>query len=180
MDTFWSTAIWRQFGGAIDMLENAIKTCPDPLWNARLWKSPALHPEFSEFWYIIFHTLFFLDLYLSGTVEGFVPPAPFTMDELDPAGILPDWVYSKEELQAYLDHGRSKCRSPLVGLTDEKARQICRFPAWKEERCFGELLLGNMRHVQEHTAQLNLFLGQEAGLEAARVGRTKNGLPFPA
>jgi len=42
-----------------------------------------------EVWYLAFHTLFWLDLYLSGPAEGFAPPAPFTRVELDPAGILP-------------------------------------------------------------------------------------------
>jgi hypothetical protein len=28
---------------------------------------------------------------------------------------------------------------------------------------FGELLLYNLRHVQEHAAQLHMFLGQQAG-----------------
>jgi hypothetical protein len=37
---------------------------------------------------------------------------------------------------------------------------MCRF-SWGELP-FGELLLYTMRHVQEHAAQLHLFLGQEA------------------
>jgi len=38
---------------------------------------------------------------------------------------------------------------------------------------FAELLLYNMRHVQEHAAQLNLFLGQERGSAARWVARAK-------
>jgi hypothetical protein len=38
---------------------------------------------------------------------------------------------------------------------------MCRF-AWGE-LTFGELQLYNLRHVQEHAAQLSLFLGQQAG-----------------
>jgi len=132
------------------MLENALRACPDELWSDR---SQRL-----EFWYVVYHTLFWLDLYLSGSVEGFAPPAPFTLEELDPAGLLPERPYVKDELQAYLEHGRQKCRATIEALTDETARQRCGF-SWGEVS-FAELLLYNMRHVQEHAAQLSLILGQ--------------------
>jgi len=86
MDVMWRAIIWRQFGAAIDMLENALRACPDELWSARLWGEHSERPELGEFWYVVYHTLFWLDLYLSGSVEGFAPPPPFTLDELDQPG----------------------------------------------------------------------------------------------
>lgn len=157
MDAYLKSAISQQFGATIDMLENVLHACPDHLWRVRLWDDPQL-PESSEFWYIIYHTLFWLDLYLSGSIEGFVPPTPFTLDELDPAGLLPERPYTKAELQTYLEHTRMKCRSTVEVLTDERARQVCKF-SWGKVT-FAGLLLDNMRHVQEHTAQLNMILGQ--------------------
>jgi hypothetical protein len=173
MDTTWRTIIWPQFGAAIDMLDNALRACPDQLWRDRLWNNQSERPEYSQFWYIAYHALFWLDFYLSGSVEGFVPPAPFTLDELDPAGLLPERPYSKDELQIYLEHGRKKCRATIEALTDEKARQRCRF-AWGEVS-FAELLLYNMRHVQEHAAQLNLMLGQKIGSAPGWVTKAKSG-----
>jgi hypothetical protein len=120
--------------------------------------------DFARFWYIAFHSLFYLDLYLSGSLEGFVPPSPFTLDELDPAGVLPERSYRKEELLAYLDHCRAKCRGIFTGMTLPLARKKCKFP-WLEMN-YAELLLDNLRHVQEHTAQLNMFLGQQAGIRS--------------
>jgi len=160
MDSAMKAAIAQQFGASIDMLENALIACPDELWQVRLWDEPRL-PRASEFWYLLFHTLFWLDLYLSGTQKGFSPPEPFTLDELDPAGVLPARAYSKDELEAYLEHTRVKCRSTIEALTDEKALQRCTFP-WGEVT-FAALLLDNMRHVQEHAAQLNMILGQKKG-----------------
>ena len=160
MDNSWQTAVAQQFGAAIDMLEKVLVACPDELWRVRLWDDPQL-PRSAEFWYVVYHTLFWLDLYLSGSVEGFMPPAPFTLDELDPAGIIPERAFSRDELQTYLAHGREKCRSTLSGLTDERAQQRCAFP-WGE-LTFAALLLDNMRHVQEHVAQLNMILGQKIG-----------------
>ena len=164
MDTTWKTIVWRQFGAAIDMLENAVLACPDNLWGDR-----SRRPEY---WYTVYHTLFWLDLYLSGSVEGFAPPVPFTLDELDPAGLLPERPYTKDELQIYLDHGRHKCQATIHALTDEKARQHCAF-GWGEVS-FLELLLYNMRHVQEHASQLSLILGQKTDSAPGWVARAKS------
>ena len=158
MDNTLKSAISQQFGASIDMLGNVLHACPDELWQVRLWDDPRL-PSSSEFWYILYHTLFWLDLYLSGSVEGFLPPAPFTLDELDPAGLLPEKPYTKDELETYLEHTRIKCRSTIEALTDAKARKHFIFP-WGEIT-FAGLLLDNMRHVQEHAAQLNMVLGQK-------------------
>ena len=182
METSWRTALWRQFGAAIDMLENALVACPTTLWTQRLWRDPADHPlpsgfppEFAEFWYIAYHTLFWLDLYLSGSrEEEFAPPAPFIWTELDPA-VSPERPYTKEELHAYLAATRRKCQAQLFALTDERARQAVEYP-WAEGQAvsFLELQLYTMRHVQEHAAQLNLFLGQN-GISGASdwVSRAK-------
>jgi hypothetical protein len=165
MDLSWRTVIGPQFEAAMDMLENALLACPD-----ELWLDPAQEPG-QSFWYITYHALFWLDLYLSGAVEGFTPPAPFTLDELDPAGLLPERPYTKDELHSYLDHGRRKCRMALESLTDERAGQRCRFP-WGEVS-FVELLLYNMRHVQEHASQLSLMLGQKVGSAPGWVSGVK-------
>jgi hypothetical protein len=159
MDAALKTIIWQQFGAAIDMLKNAMHACPDPFWHVCLWDDPSDRPEYSQFWYLAYHTLFWLDFYLFGSREGFTPPAPFTLDELDPAGLLPDRPYSRDELQAYLNYGRCKCQATIDALTDDSAYRRCSFP-WGE-LSFLELQLYNMRHVQEHAAQLNLFLGQK-------------------
>jgi len=151
MDRELRSILWSQFGAAIDMLENAMLACPDELCSDRS-KKP-------EFWYLVYHTLFWLDLYLSADPDEFTPPAPFTLDELDPAGVLPEWPFTKEELLTYLDHGREKCRAAIAALTDETVHQRRRFP-WGEVG-FLELLLYNLRHVQHHAAQLNMILRRE-------------------
>jgi len=171
MESSLKTNIWQQFGAAIDTLDNALGACPDPLWHAGLWDTGSERPEWAQFWYIAYHTLFWLDFYLSGSPEGFAPPAPFTLDELDPAGLLPERPYTKDELRAYLEHGRKKCQATIEALTDEKAHQRCKFP-WGEIE-FVELLHYYMRHVQEHTAQLNLYLGQKVGSAPGWVTKAK-------
>ncbi len=62
---------------------------------------------------------FFLDYYLSESEEGFAPPAPFTLSESDPSGVMPERTYDKDELRTYLEHGRKKCRARIESLTDD-------------------------------------------------------------
>jgi hypothetical protein len=171
-DTDWKEIVGRQFLAAIAMLENALRACPQEIWSASLWHDPAEPPQAAQFWYLIYHTLFWVDLYLSGAVEGFTPPAPFTLAELDPAGVYPERPYTRDELQGYLEHGREKCRTVIETLTDEQARRPCTF-TWGQVT-FAELLLDNMRHVQEHTAQLNLFLGQQIRWAPRWVAKTQD------
>jgi hypothetical protein len=167
METTLRTALWLQFGAAIDMLENALLACPASLWKERLWRTPPppeFLPPFAEFWYVTFHALVWLDLYLSGVPEAeFAPPAPFAQGVLDSVEALPERPYTKEELRAYLVSTRQKCHTTLVQLSDEQARRPVEYP-WSKEQPIGflELQLYNLRHVQEHAAQLSLFLGQRA------------------
>ena len=161
---YFREILWYQFGAAIDMLENAMKECPDKLWGDRS-KKP-------EFWYVAFHTLWWLDLYLSEGVRGFTPPAPYTLDEFDPAGLLPERVYTKDEIQSYLEHCRKKCKETIQSLTDEKASQRGGF-RWIEGSVT-ELHLYNLRHVQHHAAQLNLILRQTIDSAPRWVKKTTN------
>jgi hypothetical protein len=101
MDEFCKEAIWNQFKATLDMFGNALQACPDELWTAHLWNVQGGPAGFAGFWYIAYHTLFWLDLYLYGGVEGFIPPEPYTLGELDPRGVLPERVYSRGELLAY-------------------------------------------------------------------------------
>jgi hypothetical protein len=166
METLWNTALWLQFGATIDMLENALLACPSTLWNTHLWSDhsdPPQPSEFATFWSLTHHALFWLDLYLTGSLEGFAPPTPFTQDEFGPARVLPEQPYTKEELHAYLVQLRQKCQTTLLSLSDEQARRQVAFPwRWWKPMSFFELQLYTLRHVQEHAAQLSLFLGQHA------------------
>ena len=158
MEAVWTNIIWLQYGAAIDMLENAIRACPDELWSDPS-KPPAwISKSVPGFWYGAYHTLFFLDYDLCESEKEFAPPAPFTLDELDPAGLLPERPFTKEELLAYLAYGREKCRRAIEALTDDSARERCAFE--RRNMSVAELLLYNMRHVQHHVGQLNLMLRQ--------------------
>jgi len=155
-----NTLVWQQFGAAIDMLENAITACPDGLW--------AEEPAFCR---LAHHTLFFLVYYLSDDQPGateYTPPPPFTKSEFE--DVPPVVTYRKDELLVYAGHGREKLRRQLTGNTAEELFEK-RFVSEYRDLCLFELLLYNMRHVQHHTAQLNLLLRQHGVVPPDWVGK---------
>lgn len=136
--------LWKQFGAALDMLENALKKCPDSLWD-----------NDNKFWYNAYHCLFFTDYDLTTDPENFHPPEPYTMSEMDPSGIMPDRTYTKEELIAYIGHSREKARKLIMqDIAD------MRWNNGRRNYSMIEHLLHSMRHVQHHTGQLNMLLGK--------------------
>ena len=165
MDAMVKRSVWQQFGAAIDMLDDAIRACPDHLWTAALWDDQE-NPRYGQFWSLAFHTLFWVDLYLTGTDKDFAPPPPFVDDE------PPDQPYTKAAVRGYLIQCRQKCQSVIEGLTDEQANKVCPFP-WMEPT-FLELQLYSMRHVQEHAAQLNMLLGQQGVTGADWVAKARD------
>lgn len=165
MDTTLKNLVWQQYGAAIDMLDDAISACPDRLWTAVVYDDPD-DSQYGQFWFVAYHTLFWLDLFLTGSREGFEPPAPFI------PGRLPEKPYSKEEVGSYLKQCRQKSHEVLTTLTDEKAYQICIFD-WMQPS-FLELQLYCMRHIQEHGAQLNLLLGQNDVVGPDWVAQARN------
>lgn len=154
--------LWRQFSKAIDMLEVALRTCPDELWETQLWADEPdqwVAAGFSQFWYLGYHTLFWLDLYLTGAEEGFMPPAPFDLVEMAANEVLPR-TYGRAELLDYLESCRQRCQTTVMAMSTAQANHVCHFP-WGEVT-FAELQLYNLRHVQEHAAHLSMFLGQQS------------------
>ena len=157
MSSYAIEAVAAQAGAALESLERAIRACPDDVWGER----PGQH----VFGYMAFHTLFWHDFYLSPPQAEFVPPPPYGFEEMDPAGVLPPRLYTKDEMLAYLEHGRAKLRAPFAALTDKRAALPCGFPG--KELSVLELQIYNLRHLQHHTAQLHLLMRQ-AGHEPPR------------
>ena len=166
MESVWKEAVEKQFGAAIDTLEAAIVACPDDLWGDGTKEPP--------FWYLVSHTLFWLDYYLSESREGFAPPAPFGLEEFDPAGVMPPRVYTKAELLEYLEYDRRKFNELAAGLNEETERR--RFKSYWMDFTRAEILLYNLRHVQHGGAQLNLILRQQTN-SAPRWVRWVNDKP---
>lgn len=156
--------LWNQLGASIDMLENAISRSPEVLYESG-----------NKFFYLVYHSLVFLDYYLTIPPKDFSAPLPFTLkapgeipeEAID--DVIPDQIYTKAELLNYLKRSREKCHQLIMSLTAEKLSQ-----RFVEEQDTGamdysiiEILLYNLRHVQHHVGQLNMLLRQ-MGKEAPR------------
>ena len=153
-------SIWNQFGASLDMLENAIVMCPDEHWDTQI-----------KFWYTCYHCIFWTDYYLTTDPNKFAPPLPFTFSEFDPTGKMPDRTYSKTELLTYLGHCRQKASQLIAGLTIDKLND--RWINDYKNYSLLEILFYNIRHIQHHSAQLNLLLRQTINNAPTWVSQAK-------
>ena len=151
MENRWLVALWPQVGAALDMLDNALIACPPERWEDMLWSEPDGYPSF---WRLTFHTLKSLEINLAGSAEGYAPPPPLSVHPTRP--------YTKDELRTYLAFARNKCQTTYAHLSDEAAVRVINIPWLGMSLSYLELQLLNLRHLQEHVAQLSLFLGQHA------------------
>jgi hypothetical protein len=152
-------SLWRQFGASIDMLINVISNCPDNYFTTN-----------KRFYYLAYHSVVFLDYYLSIPPKDFSPILTFTMKDKDqrpPESIgdmIPDKIYSRQELIDYLKHSRMKYKKLIGSLTNEEKLNI-RFTEGNQEGDMDypilEILLYNLRHTQHHIGQLYLIMRQD-------------------
>jgi hypothetical protein len=162
----WREIVWRQVGAVLDMLEFAIRVCPDELWSR-----PAAQ---MGFWYLAYHTLFYIDYDLSPSAERF-HSASFDIHEYEIRELPPPYEhpYSRADVEAYLRLCRAKCKRALAAL-DAEDRTL---RGSRRKNCgFLEIVLYSLRHVQHHAAQLNLLLRQEIDSAPLWVSKAKEPL----
>lgn len=164
MTADWVEWVNLELGAAIEMLSNAMKNANDDVWD---------HPsDERRFWNIAYHTIYFLDVYLS----DFDPDIANVEEQYRVPGYLKDWeesfdfdeihepAISKEVLQRFLEETRSKVRSRFVeGIVEDQVEE--KATSWLE-MSKGIVLLYNMRHIMQHVGHLNDIL-REHGLPAS-------------
>jgi hypothetical protein len=154
-------SLLSQFGAAIDMLEESIQTCPRGVWEQK-----------GVFSFQTYHTLFFLDYYLSTDPVGFTQPTNFSYSEFDDA---PDVViYSQEDLLDYLSACRQKAQTLILGLGESLSAQRWVNESKTMDYSLFEILLYNLRHVQHHVGQLNLLLRQHIDAAPEWIEKSRN------
>jgi len=156
--------LWINFAAAIDMLRNAVTLCPDELWQKE-----------KKFFYLTYHTVIFLDYYLSKPVKDFTPILPYTITDSNnlPSeavdDVIPNKFYTRQEILDYLNLIREKCRKSITHSTDQLMERwidpaeinlhgLC--PSLVTNYSVLDMLFYNFRHVQHHVGQLNLLLRQ--------------------
>lgn len=166
-------SLWRQSGAAIDMLVNVISACPDDYFTTH-----------KRFYYVAYHTAVLLDYYLTIPPKDFSPLLPFTVKEASerPAesvgDMIPDRIYSRQELVDYIKASRLKCKQLIESLTDAtwlNTRFTEEYEADNMDYSIPEILLYNLRHTQHHTGQLNLMMRQDMDKHMDWIFRAEDG-----
>ena len=174
-------SLWKHFGASIDMLANAILLWPEEYWDTN-----------KKFFYNAYHCLVFLDYYLTIPPKDYSSQLPFTLtepgeipkDAID--DVVPDRIYSKKELLDYLQSSRENCKKVIAGLTEEKLNErwingagnmyLALSASGALDYSVLDILLYNMKHVQHHAAQLNLFLRQAINNAPEYISKAKDDL----
>jgi len=136
-----------QFEAALAMLNQCIESCPLDHWEDKIAQG--------TFRWVAYHTLFFVDLYLSRDEESFVE-RELNLLGGDERGSVVCVGLSKADTLTYLGICRQKMLETIPAVTEDSLRAPSGFEWYKITR--GELHLVNIRHVQHHAGQLSAFL----------------------
>lgn len=158
MDHSIKEILWNQLGASIDMLLNVISSCPDDYFLTN-----------KRFYFIAFHSTIFLDYYSTISPQDFSPLLSFTQKEPSErpkeaiGDLIPDKIYSKDEILKYLKQIREKCKRIIFSLTADELNKRFKEGDQPDDMDYPilEILLYNMRHTQHHAAQLNMLLRQD-------------------
>jgi hypothetical protein len=105
---------------------------------------------------VAYHTLFFVDYYLSPTEETFVLRELHDLGGDERIDGPPSAGLPKDETLAYL----ALCRTKAIETLASETAETFAGPSGFSRRTFsrGELHIYNLRHIQHHTGQLSAYL----------------------
>jgi hypothetical protein len=155
------TALAAQLGAALDTLAYCVEQCPEDQWQ----ESHGDYP-FSQ---VVFHTLFFCDFYLSGSMGEFRSQAyhtarpGFFKDYEEFENRKPVNLYERQAIMEYLGFCKAKAYSFLEASTDGQLYAVAHHKKGTMSEL--ELVVYLTRHIQHHTAQLGLRLQLMTGKE---------------
>lgn len=156
--------IRSQYLAALEMLDQAIRQCPQDLW---------VNTEYqNQFWQVAYHVLFYTHLYLQPSEEDFVPWPEHkenyhSFEAL--ASESPDRgevvAYTEQEVLEYLDFCRQEVKRQVDAINLEAESGFYWLPFNKLE-----LQFYNIRHLQHHTGELCERLGTTTDIDVKWVG----------
>jgi hypothetical protein len=144
---FVKQVLTAQFEAALAMLKQCVEACPPDRWEGKIAND--------TFRQVAYHTLFFVDLYLTPNEDAFVLRNLHRRggDEREPT---PTVGLSKEETLEYAIICRQKMIDALAVETEASLQGPSGFSYRRFSRC--ELHVYNIRHVQHHAGQLSACL----------------------
>ncbi|HEV2438920.1 MAG TPA: DinB family protein [bacterium] len=148
MIAYVRTILAGQFEASLAMLDVCIRGCPERHWDGRIARYP--------FWQIAYHTLCFVDLYLSPGESAFQPRDIHPGALRDTFEEPPGRRFDQRELTAYAGICRQQALDVLAAETFESLQRSSGFSWLPMSR--GELHIYNIRHIQHHAGQLSAYL----------------------
>lgn len=161
-------ALTSQYRAALKVLRDVIEKCPEELWYR---PADGLAPV----WRVVYHTLYFTNLYLHQRQEDFTPWARHQEEANYIASVprenhrppRPCEPYGRGDLLEYWQRcfDAVAARVEALDLTAEQ----CGFPWYQMSTLEHQLL--NLRHIQHHAAILSFRTRQAGGGEVKWVGK---------
>jgi hypothetical protein len=147
MIDYLKQTLTAQFEAALCMLNQCIAACPPEHWDAKIGNGP--------FRWVVYHTLFFTDLYLSPSNETFEFRELHHRvgDEREPQPCL---GLEQADALEYVAVCREKALTAVAAETPESLAGPSGFSWYPISR--GEFHINNIRHIQHHTGQLSAYL----------------------
>jgi hypothetical protein len=145
----WNAILLSQFEASLSMLKECLQKCPHEHSDGLVAKYP--------FWMVAYHTLCFIDVYLSPRDVDWIPQAEFHpkgRQELEDE--FPSRRFTLEELLKYCEFCHEKMKKTLLAESEDVLAGPSGFPRRQFTRA--ELHLYNLRHIQHHTGQMTAFL----------------------
>src|SRR5688572_6847330 len=148
-----------QLEAGLSMMRRCVVACPERCWDERVGKA--------TFRKIVYHTLYYVDLYLSRGPEQLEEREWHKVGGAQ-RGPMRCVGLSKAESLLYIRECRRKAKRMMREETEESLRGGCGF-AWRTISR-GEMWIYNTRHVQHHAGQLSAFLRKVEGVEVKQLG----------
>jgi len=148
----YQSAIANQFEAAYCTLKLLVDGCSQPQWDA-----PVAELKFCQ---VMFHTLFFSDVYLGPNLaalrqqEFHQQHQEFFGDYEELEDRAPQMLYSKADIQEYLQHCRGKAQRVIAAETESSLATTPGFDWLDFSRA--EVHVYNLRHLFHHAGQLSL------------------------
>ena len=148
MTEYLKTILTGQFQASLSMLNQCVRLCPPEHWEGMIANR--------TFRTIAYHTLFFVDLYLSPREDD------FELRDLHHRGGdelidgAPRIGLPKDDTVGYVEICRAKLLETMAWETAASLAGPSGFSWLLISR--GELHLYNIRHIQHHTGQMSAYL----------------------
>jgi hypothetical protein len=149
-------SVKSQYLASLEMLQQAVVSCPDTMWDDRTYKN--------VFWHVSYHLLFFTHLYLQPSPKEFVPWVKHIKEYRILANKPSGQPYSKEEILEYLALCRQQVIEQVASMDLDAPSGFSWLPPDKLEQ-----QIYSIRHMQHHIGELCERLGANGEVEVEWV-----------